>query len=563
MTSVEEQANKKLFSIGIPGAKQRLSSGSFAAAGTVQQQLGSYPQVEIVGGKKGDWPRKISSAQSRAGVDRLMNNAMSKQGKALNKYLSSQSNQSTFGKLRSLPHRIALTTVESNNAIDKTAALQQYLELVVPYVNEHAGGIIGDAIKEEYFQAGRAKWAPLHPNTVRDKKNAGKPGNRRRGHYPRPSIPLFGVTHTPGLPDSWQMYTYRIGNWPHGMNIQGPVKSAIRTRGKYQGKVSHQILRGPGLRNAEFLKESLKTHSVYMAGNLGGPGKLRGQSGFFTEPYKMSTGKTAYPPEMRGAALMDIVARLAPTAQVVRPYAGRGYKAALKASATAKEPSGQAQMKLDNILHPFLIAPYAFYHEEGRGNNPKRPFMSPGLALGMGRVEQLFEVYLKEGAKNFKRAYQETEIEGLKDMNELEALYQAGSDAAGDAVKLSKFTGSAGLTKEPRYANFDHMLDNPMIKHKNMKSLLRRLFGNHLIWWFVPPSKYWHYVGMASDIYGLLYGKKNLGTAIAYVKAMTLGLAGARAGSPVPFTRKARRRKFRQNLYTRAGYHRTQVGGSR
>ena len=54
-----------------------------------------------------------------------------------------------------------------------------------------------------------------------------------------------------------------------------------------------------------------------------------------------------------------------------------------------------------------------------------------------------------------------------------------------------------------------------------------------------------------------------MGAAIAYIKAMTIGLAGARAGSPVPFTRKARRRKFRQNLYTRAGYHRTQVGGSR
>ena len=96
-----------------------------------------------------------------------------------------------------------------------------------------------------------------------------------------------------------------------------------------------------------------------------------------------------------------------------------------------------------------------------------------------------------------------------------------------------------------------------------MEGILRRLFGNHLIWWFVPPTKYWHYVGLLSDIRGLLFGKKNMGAAMAYVKAMSLGLAGARAGTPVPFTRKARRRKFRKGLYTRAGYHRQQVGGSR
>ena len=261
---------------------------------------------------------------------------------------------------------------------------------------------------------------------------------------------------------------------------------------------------------------------------------------------------------------MDVVANLAPTAQVIRPYAGRGYQAALKASAAAQEPSGQARMKVDNILQPIaLIAPYAFYHEEGRGNNPQRPFMTPGLALGMGRVEQLFEVYLKEGAKNFKKAYQETNVDGLRDMNELEALYRASADEAAEAHRLSKFTRGAGLKKLPRYANFDHMLDNVYGKQKTMKGLMRRLFGNHLVWWFVPPSKYWHYIGMASDIYGLLYGKKNMGAAYAYVKALTIGLAGARAGTPVPFTRKARRRKFRQNLYTRAGSHRTQVGGSR
>ena len=151
--------------------------------------------------------------------------------------------------------------------------------------------------------------------------------------------------------------------------------------------------------------------------------------------------------------------------------------------------------------------------------------------------------------------------EEIKDMAEIEAFYQAGSDAMGDAARASKIRGTAGLRKEPRLSLYDHQLDNILLKHTQMKSLIRKLFGNHLIWWFVPPSKYWHYIGMLSDIRGLFFGQKNIGTVRAYIQAMTVGLAGARAGSPVPFTTKARRRKFRKTLYSRAGYHRTSVGG--
>ena len=547
--TAEIQAAKKIASITGTGVNQRVLKGQYGGPSSLPVKLGAFPTAEIVGAKSGDWKRMLTPAQSRAAVNKYMNNANSEIGKALNKYLGNSETQGVFNKLGSMPGRLALTAVESNNAIDKTEALKMALELIVPYVNEHAGGIIGDAIKEEYFQAGRAKWAPLHPNTIRDKKNAGKKGNRRKGRYPRPEIPLYGITFTATLPDGWYAYTYRWGNFPYGgVRMPGP---------RMGGKAG---IATPGLQNKKYLKSTRRSLSTYTAGNIGGPGKLRSQSGFFTEPYKMSDGKVAYPPSMRGGALMDIVANLVPAAQVVRPYAGRGYQEALKAAAAAKEPSGQAHMKIDNVLQPFYIAPYVFYHEEGRGNNPRRPFLTPGLALGMGRVEQLFLAHMNAQEKNFKKAYQETEVDGLRDHNELAALYQAGSDAAGDALRLTKFRGKAGLKNEPRYANFD-MFDNMFTKQHTMKKMVRQMFGNHLIWWFVPPSKYWHYIGMASDIYGLLYGKKNTGAAIAYVKAMSIGLAGARAGTPVPFTRKARRRKFRQNLYTRAGYHRTQVGG--
>ena len=162
--TAEILANKKIFAVGISGAKQRIS-GSWAAAGTLQHDTGIYPRASIRN-YEGSIPRvekdPVSVRTARAAVNKEVNNALSKSGKELNKYLGAANNQSTFRKLGSLPHRIAVNTVEANNATNFNEAMIQYLELVVPYVNEHAGGIIGDAIKEEYFQAGRTKWAPLH-----------------------------------------------------------------------------------------------------------------------------------------------------------------------------------------------------------------------------------------------------------------------------------------------------------------------------------------------------------------------------------------------------------------
>jgi len=87
------------------------------------------------------------------------------------------------------------------------------------------------------------------------------------------------------------------------------------------------------------------------------------------------------------------------------------------------------------------------------------------------------------------------------------------------------------------------------------------MFGNHLIWWFLPPSKWWHYVGVMDDLRSVIRGGVwSLGSIQAWVTTMMKGIAGARLGSPIPFTRKSRRRKFRKGLYSRAGYHRQYVG---
>ena len=501
-----------------------------AAEGTTARKIGNIPRVQYTEAPDAKWNlQTITAKEGRRAVNKEIRNSFGKTGAAY-KRMVSQMKSGTLKDLMELPGRVAFTTMEANAAKGKTHALRKYLEMAVPYVNQHAGGIIGDTIKEEYFQAGRMKWAPLNPETVKKKIAKNK---KYRGRYPKPHIPLFGTTFTATLPDGWQMYTYRWGDYPN----------------KSPEALPHKAL------------------STYMvAPGQAGTAGVRSSSGFFTEPYAMKhkgkeTGAIAYPPAMRGRALMDIVAHLAPIAQVTQPYMGSGYKAALKAAAANPNTPGYAQMKIDGIVQPFYTAPYVFYHAAGTSRVPKRSFIEEGLIAGMGRVEQLFNVYFEEAGKNFRKAYKETEFEELKSLTEIEAFYRAGSDAIGDMARMSKVKGMAGLRNEPRISLFDHQLDNMVLKHSQMKSIIRKLFGNHLIWWFVPPSKYWHYIGMLSDIKGLFFGQKNIGTVRAYITAMTIGLAGARAGSPVPFTTKARRRKFRKTLYSRAGYHRSRVGG--
>ena len=49
----------------------------------------------------------------------------------------------------------------------------------------------------------------------------------------------------------------------------------------------------------------------------------------------------------------------------------------------------------------------------------------------------------------------------------------------------------------------------------------------------------------------------SIGAVQAWILAMSVGMMGARLGSPIAFTSKAQRRQFRKGLYTRAGYHRS------
>ena len=169
--SVELKTAQDVFAVTEgPGPVERLSKGQWAKAGTMPKITGLQPTGALVDVKSGNWLRDVGAAEGRNAVNSLYRNELSKQGKLFNKWSQNVPDE-LFNDLKSFPHRLALTALEANAAKNKTYGLRKYLELVVPYVNQHAGGIIGDAIKEEYFRAGRMKWQPLRPETIKNKKS--------------------------------------------------------------------------------------------------------------------------------------------------------------------------------------------------------------------------------------------------------------------------------------------------------------------------------------------------------------------------------------------------------
>ena len=69
------------------------------------------------------------------------------------------------------------------------------------------------------------------------------------------------------------------------------------------------------------------------------------------------------------------------------------------------------------------------------------------------------------------------------------------------------------------------------------------------IWWFMPPSEYWKYLGMYADIMATLKGYLlNPETLAKFASAFAVGKFGGMFG--VPLTKKSRRRRFRHKLWS-------------
>tara|TARA_Y100000310_G_scaffold119457_1_gene118189 strand:+ start:265 stop:1830 length:1566 start_codon:yes stop_codon:yes gene_type:complete len=414
-----------------------------------------------------------------------------------------------------------LNSLWYDNLTTATQQYKDYIRDVARFVHLHAGGIIGDHIKDHYFNAGKPHWYPLSIYTIAKKKKLNVPDGARR---PYPMVPMWGLTsNKTGLPDSWHQYTYKYGGYTGG-GVLGARSPAMMIK----------LPRTPAgiktMRGADFI-----TRKDYPKGEYGIPYSGRGAK--------------LYAPEHR-AFLMDTVAAIAPKAEYIN---ARGAKHRGFAS------DGKGRIKVYNLFENFAMVPYIFAHEKGYKTKqgakvPARPFLVPGFKDGINDVQRLIKLYLNEGTDNVRKAIA---ISSKKS-------YRAAFIDAHFGIEYQKFLhrkygGNLGV-KVPDYIVFTSKYDVGKVASKASlaKKMLKGMSGTRLIWWFLPPSKYYHYIGMTFDLYSVATGGFwSLGAVAAMFKAMTVGIIGARMGSPVPFTRKAQRRKFRKGLYTKAGYHRS------
>ena len=408
-----------------------------------------------------------------------------------------------------------------DNLTTTTQQYKDYIRDVARFVHLHAGGIIGDHIKDHYFNAGKPHWYPLSVYTIDKKKKLNVPDGARR---PYPMVPMWGLTGAgTGLPDNWYNYTYKYGNYTGG-GVTGTRSPA------WMLKMPRSAAGIKSMRGAEFI-----TRKDYPKGEYG----IR-YSG---------RGSKIYAPEHR-AFLMDTVAAVAPQAEYVnaRGARHRGYAS-----------DGKGRIKVYNLFEGFAMTPYIFSHEKGYTTKqgakvPARKFLVPGFKDGINDVVTLTRTYLNEGTANVKKAIAISSQQTYR-----AAFIDAGYGIAYQKFLHRKYGGNLGV-KVPGYIVFTSKYDAGKVatKASYAKKLLKGMQGTRLIWWFLPPSKYYHYIGMMFDLYSVATGGFwSLGAVGAMFQAMTVGIMGARMGSPVPFTRKAQRRKFRKGMYTRAGYHRS------
>ena len=435
-----------------------------------------------------------------------------------------------------------IRNIATDAAVPITQARMNYINLASKYMEMHGGGIIGDNIKGWYFNAGYGTWKGLTHSTIDRKRFQGKwdpkKGKKLAGtpiQTVNVPVPLWGVTYRGDLPYSWKKYTYKWGNYPAvpgGINAKNPVTAALVTQ------ASH------------------RHHPAAMKGM---------ESGFMGkgEKFWWSEENFVPSPENLNSSLMDITATLHPIAFMRKPTKWVGVKkweAAAKRAEFGKElENAFGEISFYGVFEPYSAHKSVFIHEIGRGHRPpQRQFLTPGLRDGLNEVQRLGKVYVEDDTINVKEHIRIASPRMMRSIDYWSRQYQDRIRAGGPTVGAF---GNAGLEKLPHIWEVDLNYDNLIGKLKKERSLMSKFFGNRMMWWFMPPSKYWHYIGMASDIKNIFFGGfLQSGAVYAMILAMAKGLAGARLGSPVPFTPKARRRKFRKGLYSRAGYHRKYVG---
>jgi len=401
--------------------------------------------------------------------------------------------------------RLSIDYFLIDSAYPSLDAWRRYIEMGKLYLSKEGGGIIGDSIKDEYFTHGHGKFAPLAEPTIKHKAWMARKGKIK------PTVvahPLWRRSSLPDLPGGWRSYTSVFG-FPQNKGLS--------------------------------------------------------EAGSRIFPSALIAGRETW---WEKVALMDAVATMNPKMKFWGKTNIKTYNQMVKSAGSApvlgaNDPTSYTRMQVTGVMEAFRLTPSAFAHELGYTNTktgkrvPARPFISRGTYEGLKRVSHFWEIYMADGEVKMRKAYKDYMRKVLSRSHKMVKEYMSQGRKA-----TLRYVGKGGMTDLPRAYTY-HALGDTTAKYADINLTVRGMFGNHLIWWFLPPSKWWHYVGVMDDLRSIIkHGVWSLGAIQAWVAAMMKGILGARMGSPIPFTRKARRRKFRKSLYSRAGYHRQYVGGA-
>ena len=487
------------------------------------QQMGIYPKAGLYG--RPGVP--FSEAFFKAGVPTAWGNVTQREAKFhLTNYLFGQKGgmgkrfRKTYNAASADIEDLQMAVIWYDNLIMGCEGYKNYIEDAGAFVAEHAGGIMGDHIKEQYFSAKKHEWPGLSMSTVNKKLRLQQQYNKMATiRMPYAHVPMWGITGTKNLPDEWQEYTYKYANWPQGANVMGRTAAFLAI----------QSASAKTMRTGGFIKRKQYTKTGHSKGMKYGI------------PYVGldSIERRFYAPSDR-VSLMDITAHLAPNAFYTN------------------DKHGTIKVSVGDIIEPYGQAPWVFNHEQGYTTNrgakvPPRAFLGPGIKNGVNDTVRLMHEYIKDGNKKVRQGIN---ISGGKmwKSSQIDSMY--GLFYTLDVYK--KYVGMRGV-RAPTHAVYTRD-DVGMIhqKIKASKDQVRAMFNTRHIWWLLPPSKYYHYIGMGFDIGSIATGGFwSMGAVTAWIQAMSQGMLGARMGTPIAFTHKARRRQFRKGLYTRAGYHRS------
>jgi len=521
-----------------------LSGKEFTPKWSWEQQAGIWAKKGVVGSGKGlfkDAFRRVQwvNLSHDEAKYHMLKSLFNQKGGSLRRF------KSVYNELNNSIEGFSTDILFYDNIIHNTEAWKTHIAEAAEYVHQHAGGIVGDHIKEQFFTAGKQSWAPnalgTIDNKIEQKKKIDRSGTMR---YPYVHTPLWGMTgKNTGLPDGWHQYTYKYANWPQSSHlirtVSFPGTEIFKARWGMQRTAGFVAVRGFRKGGRRMAQGRFLRYSDYGGGNNWGV-EYPNKSDLYS---RTGTGVgRMYAPGNR-TALMDLVAYLNPKA---------GYK-------NSPHNGGRGHVFIGNIIEPFSQFPQVFLHERGYTTNrgarvPARPFLTPGVRNGVNDASRLFREYIKHGHKGIR--------DGISITGK--AMYSAAAtDSLYSAIMYydihKRYGGIRGVQRDG-YTVYSSVMDVGQINRKVQASKKQAMFqfNTRHLWWLLPPSKYYHYVGMAFDIGSVVMGGFwSMGAVQAWIQAMSVGMAGARAGTPVPFTRKAQRRKFRKGLYTRAGYHRS------